>query len=68
MQELETKDKGNDDTISALAIDYGMHQTNKKRIQNLMALLSGKGELVDIEIDNIDIKLGDSMSNADVVS
>ena len=43
-----------------------MHQTNKKRISNLMALLNGKGKMYDIE--DMDINLGESMSNADVVS
>ena len=57
-------DPVHEDSVSRLAIDYGMHLKNQERMKSLMALLGGKeGKFVQANIGDVEIDIGDSMSN-----
>ena len=56
------------DNGSAVVQQFNMHQKNKQRIQNLMALLGVRNAKYTKVTNDLDIKVGESMSNLDAAS
>ena len=63
---VQEPERINADTISQISVDYAHHMKNKKRIADLIKMLHKGGANADIE--DVDIQIGDSISNIDAVS
>ena len=63
---IQEPERINADTISQISVDYAHHMKNKKRIADLIKMLGKGGANADIE--DVDIQIGDSISNIDAVS